>query len=287
VQPHEDLRGRIPAYVLSKLEPEARRELEAHLRDCKPCSEMVAVCREIASVLRDGGADLFGGHPPPLTLREYAVDGEAARDSEVARHVASCAECGLDVAVWKARQQGEPGLRTEESGTLAPAPRRRLRLLALAAGVLLGIGITLAFRSFLSPAAPTSPPEPEGARRMASSTGPALLMVLGSPLRGQSDVPSFRVAAGQPYVLVAVQPVLPPGATGTAVYRFEIRARGREVWHADLPASRIREQIEASEVVTFMVPATRLPQGQYDFRLLPPPAQGGRPLLDLPFAIVP
>jgi anti-sigma factor RsiW len=280
------LRDRIPAYVLSKLEPEARRELEAHLRECKPCSEMVAVCREIASVLRDGGADLFGGHPPPLALREYAVGGEAARDSEVARHVASCAECGLDVAVWKAREQGEPGFR-EVSGTLATAPRRQLRLLALAAGVVLGIGITLAFRSFLSPAASPAPPEPEDALRMASSTGPALLVVLGSPLRGPSDVPSFRVAAGQPYVLVAVQPVLPPGATGTAVYRFEIRARGQEVWHTDLPASRIREQIEASEVVTFMVPATRLPQGQYDFRLLPPPAQGTRPLLDIPFAVVP
>jgi anti-sigma factor RsiW len=281
------MRGRIPAYVLSKLEPEARRELEAHLRECKVCSEMVAVCREIASVLRDGGEDLFGRHPAPLTLREYALDGEAARDSEVARHVASCAECGLDVAVWKARQQGEPGFMTEKRGALAPAPRRRLRLLALAAGVLLGIGLTLALRSFLSSAAPTPPPGPDGPRRMASSSGPALLMVLGSPLRGRSDVPSFRVAAGQPYVLVAVQPVLPPGATGTDLYRFEIRSGDQEVWHADLPASRIREQMEASGVTTFMVPATRLPPGQYDLRLLPPPAQSGRPLLDLPFAIIP
>ena len=287
MQPHEDLRGRIPAYVLSKLEPEARRELESHLRECKPCSELVAVCREIASVLRDGGKDLFGRHPTPLTLREYALDGEAARDSEVARHVTSCAECGLDVAVWKARQQGGPAFLTEQSGTLAPASRRRLRPLALAAGVVLGIGLTLALRSFLSPAAPTPLPGPDDPRRMASSTEPAFLVVLGSPLRGRSDVPSFRVATGQPYVLVAVQPVLPPDATGTAVYRFEIRAHGQEVWHADLPASRIREQIEASEVMTFMVPATRLPPGQYDLRLLPPPAQGGRPLLDLPFAIIP
>ena len=51
------------AYVCDALEPEERRELEEHLRECGPCAQEVAEFRAVAAVL---GAAL--AVPPPDRL---------------------------------------------------------------------------------------------------------------------------------------------------------------------------------------------------------------------------
>jgi len=292
VTDHESWQDEVPAYVASRLEGEARDRFESHLRNCPACVTQVATWKEIVSALHDHGAILFEDHPSEAALRAYALAREGAGDAGIARHLATCASCELEVTAWRTRQA--LGLR---SGTIrrrgaaieARGGALRAPVLWLGAGLMAGLGLAVLLRL-----APTSRPETRERRPAAAMqpvatwTGPVQLLVLGSPLRGQGALPTFRIEPDQPFALIAVQPALPESAGDTERYRFLIRRETGEVaWVSELDASQIRRHLETTEVVTFAVPSVDLSPGRYEMRVLPRDRQENEPLLQMPFQIVP
>jgi len=290
VTDHDELQSEIPAYVASRLEEDARRRLEDHLRDCDACAEMVEAWRTIAPALRDGGEAIFTPHPPARALREYALGRGEAVDPAHVRHVASCDTCDLEIRVWKEREGGvdAPAGAALWKEQRTPAWRPTM---ALAAGAVLGAAIAAFMLRRPTLPGPAAPPTPEPiASRLAEGIGePVPLWVLAGPLRGETPVATFTIGREQPYVLIAVRPALAPGAADADIYRFEIhRPDGGTSWSSEADVARIRSHMESSGVVTFPVPTTDLPPGRYFFRLeRRAPAGDEKPLLEIPFEILP
>jgi hypothetical protein len=112
------------------------------------------------------------------------------------------------------------------------------------------------------------------------------LVLLERPTRGASRTPRFRVDAGQPFIPLAVPVVVPESAGDAEMFRFTVRDEGdRVLWWSDVTAAGIRQQIAASGVVSFLVPAPDLQPGRKTLRfaraMTPEPAT----LLEIPFEI--
>jgi hypothetical protein len=79
---------------------------------------------------------------------------------------------------------------------------------------------------------------------------------------------------------------LPDEGSAQERWRFEIeREGGPAVWSATLTAAQVRRHLEASEVVTFPVPADALPPGSYWLRVRRAFPESAAALLEIPFAI--
>ncbi len=305
---HREWQEEIPAYVAGRLDDRARQALEVHLDGCDACSEIAATWKEIASSMRRGGEELSSPHPDEMALRDYATGGPTSADRRVARHIAYCASCELEVSAWKAR---EAGLRSPAGGDVRSAPARpwpagaRVAVVAVAIGIIVGVGLAIMFR----PTPPTEaliarqepPPRPIGpmpagpppatapatTRPPAAPAGPVQLLVLGGALRGGERAPAFRIGPEQPFVLIAVQPTLPARAAGGDLYLFEVRRSGGEVvWSSELTVAQIRPHLESSEVITFPIPSGALPPGRYEMSVVSRGAPGAAPLLQIPFDIL-
>lgn len=289
---HEGLKSDIPAYVASRLEGERRRQLEEHLPGCGECSERVSTLRGFTSVLREGGEEMFAPHPDVLALRAYARGERAADSSRIARHVASCATCELELSAWKFRDLME---QTQPAALRESAPRTRpvrsgfglFPAMSLAAGVVVGVGVSILFHLGAAPGVPAPGSAGELVQVAANWSGPAQLFILSSQVRGEEAVATWKLAADQPYVLLAVRPPVPDSAGADDPYRFEIRgASGQAVWSSDLSAALIRQQLESSEVITFPIPAATLAPGRHEFRFVSLRPADGQPPLEIPFEIV-
>lgn len=282
---HRSLRDDIPDYLASRLEGEARLRLEAHLHECPDCADLVEAGRGLVAALRAGGDEIFSPHPDEPALREYALGGRTAERGRVARHLASCASCELEVAAWRLREEtarrgpGAGAARADGPRTLAS----RLHPLSLAAGILLGVGVAALVQFAAGPggAPPAGGPEPQ-----VEWSGPAPLLVLSSPLRGGTSLPVYAIETGLRTALIAVQPALPEGAPDEAPYRFEIRtASGAIAWSAPMSAAQIRRHLDAAQVVTLAVPAEALAAGRHALRLTDAAAPEAAPLLEIAFEI--
>ena len=223
---HDELQGDIAAYAASRLEGEERARLEVHLKTCDACADLAATWKEIASAVREAGGLLFDRHPDERALREQALAGSTAGDPALARHIASCASCGLEVVAWRKRAAARSATRSASVALSSggwPGATRRLAL-ALAAGVILGVGLSLLLR-------PPSHRPIERAERGTEApspappawTGPVQLLVLASPVRGEGSPPAFHLEPGPPFALIAAPLVLPETAVDGDRYRFEIR----------------------------------------------------------------
>jgi len=285
---HQVLQEEIPAYIARRLEGDTLRALEAHLADCPECTEKVRTGRALVSAMRAGGEELFAGHPDETTLREYAFGKSGADAGKIARHLATCASCELEVSAWKLREESTrrglapPGLRAPARA----APSARFHPLSLAAGLLVGVGAVLLLRPEFSPRAGAPAVTTPGAPALEWH-GAAQLIVLTSPLRGEALLPAYRLDGNRPFVLFAVQPALADGAPDDATYRFEILGSGPSaIWSSDLTASEIRRHLEVSQVVTFPVPSHLLPPGRYTFQLGGREAAQAQPLLEIHFEVI-
>lgn len=281
---HEELQNDIPEYLASRLEREARQRLERHLRECEACAERVRTGRGLVSAMRAGGEEIFSPHPSEVALRAYALGERTAERAAIARHLATCATCELEVSAWKFREEASRrGLAAAAPRAAEPrASRHRIHPLSLAAGLLVGVGVAVLARLGLPPELPAPPT----AAPAAEWSGAAPLFVLESPLRGAEGPATYPIEGDAPYVLLAVQPALPEGAPDASVYRFAILDAGSHAaWSADLTASRIRRLLETSQVVTLPVPSRDLAAGRYALRVTAASEPGAPPLLEIPFEI--
>jgi hypothetical protein len=202
--------------------------------------------------------------------------GEDVADrGALVRHVASCASCELEVAAWRRWTKMNPTNSHEDEMRVAQDRKSYWRP-ALAAGILLGLALTLGAQQLLrSPAEPLEAPAPW--------TGSAALLTLEQPLRGAGPVAQVALEANQPYLPLAVSPTLPEDAAAMDRFRFSIASpTAGTVWSVELTAERVRAQQETTGVVTFLVPTVDLPHGRSGFAMHD---AAGASLLEIPFEI--
>ena len=260
----------IPAYVAGRLDADSKREVDAYLARHPETEELTARWSAIARGLREGGENLLTEHPETSVLTRFA-NGEEEQEEDaqrikIARHVETCASCSLEVATLR----GHTGAHVRVTST----PRTmiyRFASLAAAAGIVLGIGLGVLY-------------ETQGPGRGAS-TGAVDLLTLDPALRGGEAMISFEADASQPFVPVVVAPVLPEEATSEERFGFSILREDAVIWSADLSAGEIREHLDTSGVVTFLVPTTELFAGRYSLEIRSWTAPDSLPLLEVPFQI--
>lgn len=282
---HDAIRDEIPEFLAGRLAPADARRVEAHLEACTGCRDLVASLREVVLGFESGGLELLTPHPAPESLRQLA-SGDAA-DAAVMRHVETCASCSLEVEMLAA---GEPQARVlpfrAKSRPVSVAGRSRRVFgipASLAAGLMVGLGLGVLYR-------PISGPQPRPAASSGQTvpawSGPVTLLMLERPLRGDATLAAVTVSAGQPYVPLAMAPVVPESAGDDTRFRFEIRdARGDLSWSAELRAADIRTQIRAAAVVTFLVPSGSLPAGRHLMAVRPANPVEAPPILEIPFEV--
>jgi hypothetical protein len=123
-------------------------------------------------------------------------------------------------------------------------------------------------------------------RAVSSWSGPVALNVLESPARGAGETKVLTVRPQQPFLLVAVQPAIPGAAGPKDTYRFAIGREGEEaLWSDELTVAQIRENVRLSGVVTFAVPAARLPPGVYRMTVTPLGDRSDHATPDIPFEV--
>jgi hypothetical protein len=259
----------IPAYVASRLEGEELRRLQDHLAVCDTCREMASIFKEIAVALREGGDAMFDPHPGTLALRGFAQGKTVPGGDRIALHVAACPSCGLEVQAWRSRPEAMAGRLSHAK------PGRRegygRTAWAAAAGLLAGLG--LAFWLLRTAPVPVAPPAaPEVTRHPETAwSGPAPQLILPRALRGEPSRVAYTVGKDQKYLVVAF-PASPGAAAADAdLYRFvAVRQDGAVTWSSRLTAAEMREHLDSTEVVTFVVPAAALVPGTYEFRVMGP-----------------
>jgi hypothetical protein len=253
---HDEIRAAIPTWAAGRMhDPAARRRLEAHLAECTTCADVAATSRILARAIERDGAALFEAHPDTEELRRQAqgirspASGE--RDREIARHVASCASCTLELGAWQA-------------AALAGSPVRRRPLhwrdagfaaAGLAAGLLLGL---------LAPG--TRPARPEASVARA----PVSRILLQSAVRGLGNPPepALVLSSTEGATLFDAAFQLPAAVDRAASLRFEIREpQGRVTWAATEPVSRVAQDLARHELVGFLVPDDALSEGAHVFEV--------------------
>ncbi len=266
---HEQLQQQIPAFLAARLDPEESGQVENHLNDCEDCADRVQVGTELVRGMRDGKEEVFTPHPDVRMLRRYSLGEELEGRANLVRHVASCASCELEVAAWR-RWGKVKATSTQEEEFRRAKGRRFTWKPALAAGILLGIGLTFGLRGLAPQSAPW--------------TGSAALLTLEAAYRGAAAVPQILVEPGQPYLPLVVSPELPQTAQAGDRFRFAIATVDAvaPVWSVELSAEEVRGQLDATGVVTFLVPTGGMDAGRYDFSMQD---AGGAPLVQIPFEV--
>ena len=258
---HEPLQREIPAYVASRLEGEALKRLEQHLSECRNCAAIVTTWKQLAPSFRGEMEELLRPHLAIDTLRDFALGRTADEDGAISGHLEVCASCSMDVAAWRAWQERRPVSAKRPAG-VAPVRRLRLSHALLAAAVLVGVVLSVVLY-FAVPTRGRPSPGP-------AWSGTAPLLVLHGTFRDGRDASEYSLLPGQPFLPIALQPLLPEYVESALRYRLDLLDEsGRAVWSSELTAGRITAQLSASGVVTFLVPADSLEPGRYTLRAVP------------------
>ncbi len=275
---HERIQMDIPAYVASRLEPEAARRLEAHLEECEDCADIVGSWSDVAEGLRAGGRDLLEGHPDPSALQDYAAGRMRQGREAIKRHLESCATCQLEAA---AAAQDDRATIVRKPAWMIGSPRFYVPA-SLAAGLVVGLLLGIPLRT-----SPTTGTRSSPLATVPAWSQPVNLLLLERPLRGAAKPVVFRIPANQPVIPLAVPVVVPEGAGPSELYRFELRdGASRTVWSSEARAALLREQMAASGVVSFLVPAADLKTGSYALRFVDTRETPEHPaMLEIPFEI--
>jgi putative zinc finger protein len=277
---HQEIRESIPAYAASRLDGEARREVADHLAACSECREIAESCAEIHSALKEWGEEMFDPHPDELAIRDFARGAAGERTEAIRRHLEGCMTCGLELEAWKGRKEVVP-LRERPA---SPGGFFFSRPLLAAAGIVLGFGaafILMRQETIQAPLPPHPSPAPPPATAPPSPTawtGRAPQWILPGATRGQEPSVSLSAGKGETHLIVSFRPSLPEDLPDAENCRFEIlRESGRSAWSTDLPAATLRADLERTEAISFVIPASVLEGGRYEFQASIPSRPGEPP----------
>lgn len=139
----------LTAYAEGSLAAAERRAVESHLADCEECRGWIAAYRLLAEGLADPAGHLSADDLSRFALAEETLD--ASQRERCVGHVEICASCAEEIqlvrgAASEARRV-EPAAGRDLLPAIAPAARKvepaTVTLLALAAGLLLVVGVSL------------------------------------------------------------------------------------------------------------------------------------------------
>jgi len=105
---HPDISDRLLSYLDGQLAEDLRRQVQEHLRGCKPCSEELLAVKAIARAMQQGSresltanalADRYGcPGPQELTLHEVGQADQQAEESDwIPRHLDACPRCQHEI----------------------------------------------------------------------------------------------------------------------------------------------------------------------------------------------
>jgi len=258
---HMDLQTELPAYAAGRLEDTTRERVEAHLALCDECQDLARAFKGLEAAIREGGASLFGPHPPEADLWRYAWERAGVPDPGLRNHLDTCVSCSLEVEGWKRMARRPP----VSARTFWGMPA-----FAAAAGLVAGLG--LAFLLMRAPLQLPPAPPPAG----DAAIGPQL--TLPPVLRGGPGRVTYAMNPDQQTVVVAWPAAIPHDARPDERCRFDIGPPGAAAsWSQELPAAEIRRHLEAAEVVTFLLPAAALSSGPHEARMF---GAGTQPLYE-------
>jgi hypothetical protein len=230
---------------------------------------------------------VFDAHLPASTLVELAWERADSAADLAERHLASCADCAEELALLRESRELERASDLERRA--AAAPRRASRFVgwgaALAAGLVLGLGLNALQPPAPTPPVPTADPALQSELRGLREQAAALQAQLDAAAAPQVNVPVVELFPGSQTRRSAdggtQELVVPAGARMLAlllsaegdsgsVAEVQLRdAAGRIVWSG----SGLRAS--ALGAYTLAVPAALLPEGAYTIVVQP---GNGRPL---------
>jgi hypothetical protein len=294
---HEEYAQQIADYAAARLTGDDLRRLEEHLAECADCAEVASAWKRLAPAIQKDGDRLMSPHPGVQELAEYALGTGAPADFGIARHLASCATCELEVAGWRMKQAEERFRHRRAAALAAGSAPYRTRIgsliasrhsLSLAAGLVIGVGLAILLRPPAHPgAAPSEAESPVGAPAgIGLRSGPAPMLVLAQ-LRGGSGTATLQLAADAAFTVLAVQPIVSDDASADDVYRCQIvGSSGSAPWSAEVTVARIRAELERNAMIAFAVPAAALRAGRHRMICGPArPSPDQPPALEIPFEV--
>jgi len=302
---------------------ENRPEFLAHLKACAHCRDEAPGMLSAARTIRSVPAPALTGHLTPDQIVALALDSVPAAetaDRRLAQHITGCATCAAEVReVQRAEEarssivSGRSGLASRIRHVLASltstASQGMPARLALAAGLAV---LLLAYPAFLGMrrlprlqgemsdlASRTRQLETQvrdlsaalatanqTAARLSGWSKPLRLFGLTSPVRGQRTLPSIRVDAAVPYVLLSVRPLVVDPTGDAEVYRVVLLdSEDREVWRSELSVGEMREQMKSSGALILPIAPALLTPGRHALRVFPRDAPR-QLILEVPFEVV-
>jgi hypothetical protein len=222
--------------------------LERHLARCSDCRSHDQEMGEMLAGMRDAFRAGANDHPSPDVLAALSSGGAGLSAGERARveaHLASCAECRAE---WNVATRFQPVRVAAPARPAAPARWRWFVGGAAAAGVAAAL-----VASLVAPGAPTGL-----AARPAVEAATAPVQIRGAHHRAAADATPVPLAPTDRVVVVALTVEAAPGAPLAVELRDE---------RADLLATAELSLDDPSGLVTFSVLASRLPQGEGEFRV--------------------
>ena len=139
---HRQIQNALSAYLDNALSANARKQVEAHLRTCDECSEMLAAFQENSARIRD-----FVHPAPPIKERVMAqiheqlqdelsayLDDELAPDTRtrIEAHLHTCDECSDMIAVFQQNRAQIKGLEHRAPASIQHAVMAQIRQQAAA-----------------------------------------------------------------------------------------------------------------------------------------------------------
>ncbi len=277
---HHGYQEQIPAHLAGRLEGSELLALERHLGDCDECTSLEELGKDLVKGLREAGSELPSAHPAAKNLRLHARGAAGSEESAIVAHIASCLPCEVEVDAWGRLDKGESVITLKgRQGSSQQVQNRTWGWVgALAAGVLIGFAVALAFL-------PSFPLGPDESSTGSPWSGSVALLTLDNPSRGSQVIPTATLDPAQPYLPLAAAITLPAETKNDERFRFAIMRDEDELWTLGLGAEHIRAQQRATGVLTFLVPVERLAFGRLSFRALTVGPAGEEMFLEIPFEL--
>lgn len=308
---HERAVELLPSWRHGRLAAETAEAVRSHVASCEECTALVDAYDTIRAALA-ASDETTDACPPSEALVAHATAPPTRGDDAIARHLERCATCAelANVVAEAERAEVPDAERADVDAPPRTAARRRWPA-ALAAGIALAAVAYPTYRGMVE--VPRL-----GARNVALTqerdasrdevraleerltdanrriddvrawSGAVDLPFLTGTLRGEEpNVIRIPVEDGQPFVVLAVDPVVPESAPGDSIYTFTILGEaGGDPFVDAIAAGRIRDVTARSGVLTLVVPTGRLPADTYSLRVDAPDGVRPRVALEARFEVV-
>ena len=237
---HRETIALLHDYYMEALDAARRRAVEEHLASCEDCMELAEVSRS----LRDAAKAKSLGHTASTDIVRYAMhkaDMTAEQTAEFESHLNDCERCRGEV---KRIQDIEAAAHEESAG-----PARIFHPAGWLAVAAILLVVLLSYPAYLGL---TSEP----------FDGIVDLQLLTPSDRGQGDRSQITIQDGAPFVLLALELLVPREVPPQAVLEFSIfQAGDTPAWSSRSTAAEVREKIKSRSVLILAVPVNGLREG--------------------------